>query len=96
MAVLPGLNFHVVVNVHTWEHAVQMYALELQWVYCSKCSTVWLQEVSRCQSTDSQLSLDDLACTYSELRSGYREEYVMYNLPAAALAQVQSQGNLTS
>ena len=50
---------------------------------------MWLQEVSCCQGADARLSLGDLARTYSELRSGYREEYVMYNLAAAALAQVQ-------
>ncbi|CAL8461887.1 g1418 [Coccomyxa elongata] len=47
-----------------------------------------LQEVSRCQGADARLSLGDLARTYSELQSAYREEYVMYNLAAAALAQV--------
>lgn len=50
---------------------------------------MWLQEVSRCQGADARLSLGDVARTYSELRSDYREEYVMYNLAAAALAQVQ-------
>lgn len=54
----------------------------------NRVNTVWLQEVSRCQGADARLSLGDLARTYSELRSAYREEYVMYNLAAAALAQV--------
>jgi tuftelin-interacting protein 11 len=49
-----------------------------------------LQEVSRCQATDAHLSLADVARTYSALRSGYREEYLMYNLAAAALSQVRA------
>jgi len=32
--------------------------------------------------------LTELAGVYGALARGYREEYVMYNLPAAALAQV--------
>lgn len=32
--------------------------------------------------------LSELAGVYGALARGYREEYVMYNLPAAALAQV--------
>ena len=47
-----------------------------------------LQEVSRCQATDARLSLADIGRTYAALRSGYWEEYLMYNLAAAALSQV--------
>lgn len=49
-----------------------------------------LQEVARCQATDSHLGLADIARTYSALRAGYRDEYLMYNLAAAALAQVSA------
>jgi tuftelin-interacting protein 11 len=49
-----------------------------------------LQEVARCQGTDARLTLADVAHSYGALRSGYREEYLMYNLAAAALAQVRT------
>ena len=36
----------------------------------------------------AHMSLEQLEGTYRELRAAYREEYAMYNLAAAALAQV--------
>ena len=47
------------------------------------------QEVARCQATDGRSSLPQVAATYAGLRAGYREEYVLYNLAAAALAQAR-------
>ena len=57
---------------------------------CSADLTVLpAQEVARCQATDARSSLPQVAAAYSGLRAGYREEYVLYNLAAAALAQVR-------
>ena len=47
-----------------------------------------LQEVAKCQATDARLTLSDVCSTYARLKKQCREEYVMYNLAAAALAQV--------
>ncbi len=47
-----------------------------------------LQEVAKCQATDARLTLSDVCKTYARLKKQCREEYVMYNLAAAALAQV--------
>ena len=47
-----------------------------------------LRRVTACQSADAMLSLDALLEHYSELQLDFREEYIMYNLPAAALSQV--------
>lgn len=35
------------------------------------------------------MGLSEVEETYRDLRAAYREEYVMYNLAAAALAQVR-------
>jgi len=51
-----------------------------------------VQEVAKCQITDSRLTLSDVCSTYNRLKKQCREEYVMYNLAAAALSQV-SLGN---
>jgi len=49
------------------------------------------QEVARGQALGAHTSteLAELAAVYGALARGYREEYVMYNLPAAALAQAR-------
>lgn len=47
-----------------------------------------LQEVAKCQATDARLTLSDVCSTYARLKKQCREEYVMYNLAAAALSQV--------
>ncbi len=49
------------------------------------------QEVARGQALGAHASteLAELAAVYGALARGYREEYVMYNLPAAALAQAR-------
>ena len=47
-----------------------------------------LHRVTACQSADAMLSLEALLEHYSELQLDFREEYIMYNLPAAALSQV--------
>jgi hypothetical protein len=47
-----------------------------------------LAAVARAHSEEG-LELADLAEVYRTLRGQYREEYVMYNLAAAALAQVR-------
>ena len=50
--------------------------------------TIHAQEVARCQATDARSSLAQVAAAYRGLQTGYWEEYVMYNLASAALAQV--------
>lgn len=52
---------------------------------CNSC----VQEVSRGQALGAHASTDlaELAGVYAALARAYREEYIMYNLPAAALAQ---------
>ncbi|GAB4821104.1 hypothetical protein N2152v2_008150 [Parachlorella kessleri] len=45
-----------------------------------------LEAVSKAQA--AHMSLEELEGTYHELRAAHREEYTMYNLAAAALAQV--------
>ena len=52
-----------------------------------KCGTL-LQEVAKCQTTDAHLSLGEVCTTYTRLKKQCREEYIMYNLAAAALSQV--------
>ncbi len=47
------------------------------------------QEVARCQATDARLSLAQVCAAYRGLQAGYREEYVLYSLASAALAQVR-------
>ena len=47
-----------------------------------------LQEVAKCQATDARLTLSDVCNTYARLKKQCREEYVLYNLAAAALSQV--------
>ena len=47
------------------------------------------QEVAKCQTTDAHLSLDDVCRSYQRLKNQCREEYLMYNLPAAALSQAR-------
>ena len=47
-----------------------------------------MQEVAKCQMTDSRLTLSNVCSTYTRLKKQCREEYVMYNLAAAALSQV--------
>lgn len=47
-----------------------------------------LETVSQCQSSDSAYSIADVEAIYTALKSRHREEYFMYNLAAAALAQV--------
>ena len=42
-----------------------------------------------CPALPCRRSLAELAGAYRELRGAYREEYLMYNLAAAALAQVR-------
>lgn len=46
-----------------------------------------LQTVSQCQSADASVSITDIEQVYSRLKQKHREEYYMYNLAAAALAQ---------
>ena len=46
-----------------------------------------LQIVSQCQSSDASITTADVEQVYSRLRQRHREEYYMYNLAAAALAQ---------
>ena len=46
-----------------------------------------LQTVSQCQSADTSVTITDIEQVYSRLKHNHREEYYMYNLPAAALAQ---------
>ncbi|KAK9819736.1 hypothetical protein WJX72_001760 [[Myrmecia] bisecta] len=50
--------------------------------------TTVLQQVERCQSADSRVSLSELEQAYRTLARDYREEYIMYNLAGAAYAQV--------
>lgn len=52
------------------------------------CLLPVVQEVARCQATDARLSLAQVCATYRGLQAGYREEYVLYSLASAALAQV--------
>ena len=49
------------------------------------------QEVARGQALSAHAATDlaELAGVYGALARGFREEYVMYNLPAAALAQAR-------
>ena len=47
-----------------------------------------LQTVSQCQSADASITTADIQQIYSKLKQHNREEYYMYNLAAAALAQV--------
>ena len=46
-----------------------------------------LQTVSQCQSADVSVSITDIEQVYSRLKHNHREEYYMYNLAAAGLAQ---------
>jgi tuftelin-interacting protein 11 len=46
-----------------------------------------LNDVARCQSHDASLGLEEVEELYSRVRKQYREEYVLYNLAAVALAQ---------
>lgn len=48
-----------------------------------------VQEVAKCQTTDAHLSLGDVCRSYRRLKDQCREEYLMYNLPAAALSQAR-------
>ena len=51
-----------------------------------------MQEVSRGQALGAHARTDlaELAGVYGALARAYREEYIMYNLPAAALAQART------
>ena len=44
--------------------------------------------MAKCQTTDAHLSLGEVCATYTRLKKQCREEYIMYNLAAAALSQV--------
>lgn len=46
-----------------------------------------LQTVRQCQSSDASITITDVEQVYSRLKQQHREEYYMYNLAAAALAQ---------
>lgn len=46
-----------------------------------------LQTVSQCQSSDAAITIADVESVYARLKTQHREEYYMYNLAAAALAQ---------
>ena len=46
-----------------------------------------LQTVSQCQSSDASITITDVEQVYTRLKQRHREEYYMYNLAAAALAQ---------
>lgn len=46
-----------------------------------------LQIVSQCQSSDASITIADVEAVYARLKANHREEYYMYNLAAAALAQ---------
>lgn len=46
-----------------------------------------LQTVSQCQSSDASITITDVERVYRKLKQQHREEYYMYNLAAAALAQ---------
>ena len=46
-----------------------------------------LQTVNQCQSADASVTITDVEQVYSRLKHKHREEYYMYNLAAAALAQ---------
>ena len=48
-----------------------------------------VQEVARCQATDARSSLAQVCAAYRGLQANYREEYVLYSLANAALAQVR-------
>jgi tuftelin-interacting protein 11 len=50
-----------------------------------------LEEVQRCQSGAAASSLDEKEQVYRRLKARYREEYILYNLADAALAQVASE-----
>ena len=47
-----------------------------------------LQNVSKCQSSDASITISDIEQVYSRLKQKHREDFYMYNLAAAALAQV--------
>lgn len=46
-----------------------------------------MNEVAKCQARDQGATLDDVERAYNQLSTSYREEYVMYSLASAALAQ---------
>ncbi len=59
---------------------------------CNAARNSDVQEVARGQALGAHAGTDltELAGVYGALARGYREEYVMYNLPAAALAQART------
>ena len=70
------------------EAAVQTVSLELR-AHRLRVASPVAQEVAKCQMTDAHLSLDDVCRSYRRLKDQCREEYLMYNLPAAALSQAR-------
>jgi hypothetical protein len=61
---------------------------------CDRLATV-VEAVAAVRGLPSSTPLAELAAAYGRLRESYREEYLMYGLPQAALAQAMPRMQVT-
>ena len=54
-----------------------------------------MERVNQAEQAASNLSLQDLQQIYSGLKADFAEEYVMYDLPAVALTQVNPPASMS-